>query len=56
MRRPAFLTNLLAVLLLSILSVIISEAGEPPREPMLRIETGMHSAVISYFLISATKH
>ena len=46
MKRRVGLSILLAILLLSVFIVIISEAGEPPREPILRIETGMHTATI----------
>lgn len=41
-----FLAILLLAALADLSRITIAQTGEPPREPILRIETGMHTAVI----------
>lgn len=55
MSFSAFLSRitLVGAVLATVLSAAPSRAGEPPAEPMLRIETGMHTAIIRRISLDA---
>ncbi len=47
---------LMVITLMMAISVGAVQAGEPPKEPILRIETGMHTAIINWISVDAENH